>query len=76
MNDNKQFSKAEKLLAVYSKVHPNDFNVLWVYALTERWLKKYKHAKQLYVKAINGMDNLITGDLKNLNHLKGNKRFE
>ena len=52
MNDNKEFDKAEKLLAVYSKSHPNDFNVLWVYALTERWLKKYKHAKRLYIKAI------------------------
>ena len=53
LNDKKEFHQTEKLLQVYTKSHTGDFNTLWLYALTERWLKKHKTSKQLYRQAIN-----------------------
>jgi len=48
----KRLDEASHLLERYRHEHPKDFNLLWLYAQTEYWLKKNVHSQQLYEQAI------------------------
>ena len=47
-----KYKKAEKLLAVFEKNHPNDLNVVWLYGQTAYWNGHTKTFKRVYDKAI------------------------
>ncbi|HET6225018.1 MAG TPA: hypothetical protein VFF27_01985 [Bacteroidia bacterium] len=48
----KKFTKAERILKIFEKNHPDDLNTIWLYGQSAYWAGHYKTFRKIYERAM------------------------